>query len=448
MYLPIVLIIILLIVILAYYYYLVNNSVNRFKESFEDVSVPSATTQPTNALIEQQPMIIEPGVYNQAYSLTKFSPKMRMNLSIDPLSRGSDRILVPIHLITTLDNKYLAVFNDGQLYTKTNLIDDTLWVGPLNNSLYGDSLNGVGMRMVMFYPLNKNQERQVRLLGVGADNMLYYKEDEKLTSKWKKTPVLQSLVYLFCDFQEKDTKYPLLYGINSDGNMLCKMQDNTRPIETIEEDEFMQIKFISPEPLILNNLKMLKVYWDRNGFMIGIGQDFRLYQKKGIDWKIRPWETNEEIRGKNSGANTKVIDVLMDKDAQMIGLVLEDEMIKIKKQNQSYYLADFESLEKINNTTTTYTQYQTIKQKTGFDWEAYFNFEDYDEHLYRTNNLQALYQKSVLQNKQKLRKICKDKNSISVGNTDARNFELEREMTKKNSKIEALNQELFGLLNL
>jgi hypothetical protein len=355
-------------------------------------------------------------------------------------------MLVPIHLITTLDNKYLAVFNDGKLYTKHNLSDDDLWIGPLNNSLYGDSQNGIGMRMVMFFPLNKNQERQVRLLGIGADNMLYYKEDEKLTGKWKKAPSNDNLIYLFCDFQEKDTKYPLLYAINTSGNILYKSQYNERPNETIEEEDFMKIKFITPEPLVFNNIKILKIFWDRNGFMIGIGQDFRLYQKKGIDWKVRPWETNEEIRGKNKGANTKVIDMLMDKDAQMIGLVLEDDMIKIKKQNQPYYLADFDSLKNTGDDKILYTQYQMIKYKTGFDWDAYFNFEDLDEHLYRTNNLQALYQRSVLKNKQKLKKICKEKNPIV--NTDARNFDLERSLIEKNNKIDILNKELSGLLNL
>jgi hypothetical protein len=453
MHLAIVLIIILVIVILVYYFYLVNESKdtnNVMTELFEDVQTGSniSITTPTKSIIEDVPNIKEPYIYSESYNLAKLSPKLRMNLSIDPLSRGTDRMLVPIHLITTMDNKYLAVFNDGNLYTKNNLIDDTLWVGPLNNSLYGDSQNGIGMRMVMLFPLNKNQERQVRLLGIGTDNMLYYKEDEKITSKWKKSPNTDNLIYLFCDYQEKDVRYPLLYGININGNIVCKIEDNMQPNESIDENDFLKIKFTSPSPTIYSNAKMLKVYWDRNGFMIGIGQDFRLYQKKGIDWKVRPWEINEEIRGKNTGANTKVIDMLMDKDAQMVGLVLEDDMIKIKKQNQPYYLADFDSLQNIVDTKTVYTQYQMIKYKTGGDWDSYFNFEDLDEHLYRTNNLQALYQRSVLKNKQKLKKICKERNSVSVTNTDARNFDLERSLIEKNNKIDILNKELSGLLNL
>ena len=55
---------------------------------------------------------------------------MRQNLRIDPSSSNIDpntkkvynRILVPIHLITTLDSKYLAVFNDGQLYMKSDIV--------------------------------------------------------------------------------------------------------------------------------------------------------------------------------------------------------------------------------------------------------------------------------------------------------------------------------------
>jgi hypothetical protein len=59
--------------------------------------------------------------------------------------------------------------------------------------------------------------------------------------------------------------------------------------------------------------------------MLGIGQDFRLYQKKGIDWRIRQWENSEERRGTNSGSNTQLIDVYMDNDSRMVGLVLDSE---------------------------------------------------------------------------------------------------------------------------
>ena len=71
----------------------------------------------------------------------------------------------------------------------------------------------------------------------------------------------------------------------------------------------MKLPFDEPSKPIINNAKMLKVYWDRNGFLLGIGQDFQIYQKKGIDWKVRPWELDSKIRGTSDGALTKVIDL-------------------------------------------------------------------------------------------------------------------------------------------
>ena len=190
------------------------------------------------------------------------------------------RLLVPIHIIYTLDKKYLAVFNDGKLYIKNNLFDDTLWVGPLNNSLIGSQEDGIGMRMIMFFPFNSNNERQNKLLGVGQDGFLYCKENEDLQSQWIKSSGENNdgLVYVFCDFyQDKVNYYPILYGITSDGKIVYKNQNKQAPIDTISGDDFMKLPFSEPDKPIINNAKMLKVYWDRNGFLLGIGQDFKIY---------------------------------------------------------------------------------------------------------------------------------------------------------------------------
>jgi hypothetical protein len=451
--LPLIIIIILILIILVYSVTFLEPKNNNIKassidtiENFASPVIIPPTTQ----------KIVQAAVYAEAFSRPSIPNELKLNLIIDPTSSNIDpktrkqynRLLVPIHLITTMDNKYLAVFNDGKLYSKNNLIDDTLWIGPLKNSLFGSQEIGIGMRMVMFFPLIVNQERQIRLFGIGADNLLYYKETESLASKWLQSPGQEQLVYLFCDYYETNIKYPLLYAINSLGEIVYKNANGQPPEDTIEEKDFIALPFSSPNPPIINNIKILKVFWDRNGFMIGISTDFKIYQKKGIDWKIRPWENSVQVRGKNPGSSATVIDMLMDNDSRMIGLVLDQDkvkpMIKIQKQDQPYYLADFESLNDSKPDKKMYTNYQMIKYKTGFDWEVFLNFEDLDEYLYRTNNLQAIYQRSIMNDKIKLKKICKDR--APVTNTEARNFDLERAITEKDTKINTLNKELEGLL--
>ncbi len=441
-----IIILVLVIIIVLYYILIIKN------KKIENFESPTPSQPPK---LFNPNILPESVIYSQTANIT---PMMKKNLRIDPFSSNIDqdtkkeytRILVPTHLITTLDSKYLAVFNDGQLYMKSDIVDDTLWMGPLDNSLYypPNRKIGIGMRMVMFFPLIKNQEREVRLLGIGADNLVYYKENEKLTSQWKRAPTKNPLVYLFCDFYEENNKYPLLYGINVYGNIVYKNDNGTAPSDIIEEDEFMALPFTPKSPVILNNIPLLKVYWDRNGFMIGIGTDFKLYQKNGIDWKVRPWEISKEIRGTNPGSSATVIDMLMDKDSRMIGLVLNNDpvkpMISIQKQKDPYYLSDFESLQDSIQSNKKYNTYDIMKYKTGFDWQQFFSFEDADEHIYREHNLQAIYQKQLLEDKAKLKKICKDRKPAT--NTEMRNYDLEKEISVKDEKINTLNKELEGLL--
>jgi hypothetical protein len=456
-YYPSIIILVLLCLIFVYYIILIkrkNNKIEHFVGEEDDEENQEMIRASRNFLPE-------PPIYTEAYTkATDVAETLKLNLRIDPLGRDINpttkklynRLLVPIHIITTLDNKCLAVFNDGKIYKKNNLYDDALWIGPLTNSLYGSQEFGIGMRMIMFFPFNNNQEREVRLLAVGADNCFYYKEKDDINSEWIQAPIENNnnndkLVYLFCDFYEKNTQYPLLYGITTTGSFVFKNINGEAPMNTIEEEDFVKLPFSEPSPVISNNIKLLKVYWDRNGFMLGIGQDFKIYQKKGIDWKVRPWDTEVSTRGNNKGSNTKVIDLMMDTDARMVGLVLDsdkkNQMIKIQKQEQPYYLSDFENLG-TSPATKSFTTYDVIKYKTGFDWSAYFNFEDPDEVYYRTNNVNALKQRAIMKDRLKLRKICQNRNPLKQA--EARNFELENKMKDRETKIMTLTKELGGLL--
>jgi hypothetical protein len=464
-------ILVTIIVIILLYWFSIKNKSN--KEGF--VGDSNVLTSPTTEIVPNDVMAAqnwyknltdnqERTIYQEAYdsiSEDKLSPMLKFNLKIDPRGKTTDdtgkvfeRLLVPIHVTPLLDGRVLAVFNDGRLYLKKNLFNDQLWLGPLDNSLYGSQENGVGMRMVMIFPLNKNYERQIRLIGVGQDNCLYFKDTEDLQSQWIKSETNETgndkLIYLFSDYHLKeDPYYPLLYGINTEGKIVYKNFNGQNPLNTVEDLDLMnKANFTETNPRINDNIKVLKVFWDRNGFMLGIGQDFRLYQKKGIDWKVRPWETAEESRGTNPGSNTLLIDIIMDYDARMVGLVLDSNnnppMIRIKKQNLSYYLADFEEIGNVTVQNRLYNDQEAIKFKTGVDWISYLSFEDPDEVLYRSNNLQAIYQRSIMTDRLRLRKLCKDRKPTN--NLEVRNFEFERTVQEKEKRINQLTGELEGLL--
>lgn len=447
----------LVLSIVIYYLYITRSSNSKHLkktniENFEDSS--SSKDVEIGQLPDGLKPIQDPPLYQNLYESGILSPMLNFNLKIDPLRREVDydtkkthkRLLVPIHLINRLDGRIIAVFNDGKLYTKNDLNKDRLWMGPLNNSLYSNQDNGVGMRMVMEFPFNVNQEREIRLIGVGQDGNMYYKESEDLESPWIQTPD-NDLIYLFCDYhQEQEKYYPVLYGINGSGQFVYKNIKGEYPPQDIELKDFVMIPFTSMNPSVSDNMNVFKVYWDRNGFMIGIGSDLKVYQKRGIDWKVRPWEINDDVRGDNPGSKARVIDLLMDNDGRMYGLVIDrkNEMIEIRKQDQPYYLADFDDYNKIGEIPKSYNDQEKIKFSTGLDWNVYLSFADQEEDIYRNNNLQAIHQRNILMNKMKLRKLCSSRNPIAK--LEVKNFELEDQIKEKNNKIDQLNKELESLL--
>jgi cupin superfamily acireductone dioxygenase involved in methionine salvage len=434
-----------------------NNNKNNLIEGFNE----------TNTIELDRILTNDPPIYINVFKKNENLPDiLKLNLRIDPLRRDFDfsspnkkpyqRLLIPLHIITMLDGSILALFNDGKLYKKNNLLDDQLWTGPLNNSLYGNENDGIPMRQILLFPLNHKNERQIKLFGVGVDGFFYYKETENIQSKWIKNdnPRNNNLIYLFCDYHQgiEDTEYsPLLYGINGQGEFVIKtLVNGENPPFSIEDNDFIPLPFNIVSPRINSNIKVIKVYWDRNGFMIGIGEDLRLYQKKGIDWKVRPWEIDETMRGNNEGSNTKVIDIIMDSDARMVGIVLDDKgnepMIRIRKQEHSYYLSDFKNPSALVHHRKVYSDMDLLKFKTGLDWTTYLSIEDPDEVLYRTNNLQAINQRNVMKDKLRLRNLCNSRNPNI--NLETRNFELENEIKKRETKLNRLNTQLGELLEL
>lgn len=485
--------IVILISLFGLFYFLYNkhNGNNNIKEGFEEESPLSLEETPkledlselsinTNILdtkVEDNnqsytilgPSLIEEsakevfGEYDPIACNLKITNKEQFCYNPESQKRWK-RQLVPIHIIQDHQGQYLAVFNDGQLYRKENLIDKKLWIGPLNNSLaHNQDGQEVPLRMVMLYPFEKEtnvgqssqevQYKVLKLLGVGVDGNLYVKDTEDYQSNWNQISGgnNQNLIYIFTDFVQSKEKtslvpnsellaeveindggsndyYPKLWAINGNGQF---MQKETNSLES-KFKVFNHI--VEPVP-------MIKVCWDKNGFMLGIGSDFRIYKKKSTQWKtLQAWDLD------NGPSEYKVIDLLLDKDGHFFGVVLDDRLgrIRLMKQTEFYYLAEFEFLELTNqHKPQIFSTYDIIHHKSGFDIQTYNSYQDSEEEIYRTDNLEAIHQRNMLESRRKLQALCKKRNPQR--NLVARNFEFENLLSEQKNKIKELSQEIVRL---
>jgi hypothetical protein len=119
-------------------------------------------------------------------------------------------------------------------------------------------------------------------------------------------------------------------------------------------------------------------------------------------------------------------------------------MILLQKQDQTHYLADHDDPESVGTNPRVFSDIKLSMFKTGLDWETYLSFEDPDEILYRSNNLQAIQQRSIMMNRLKLRELCKSRNPLM--NLEARNFNLERAIQTKEKRATELRKELDALI--
>ena len=153
---------------------------------------------------------------------TLFTQSIRMRCNMIPASSNVEceiegnsfvRYIFPIHMLPMPDSSILAVFNDGRLYSKNNLLNNQ-WQGPLKNSIPFDS---VPLRMITI------NYKDNSLLGIGYDNRLYAKQADStgninVQGIWTLVPNNDDIIYCFTDI---DTKK--LVSIDVTGKLLIKI---------------------------------------------------------------------------------------------------------------------------------------------------------------------------------------------------------------------------------
>ena len=218
-------------------------------------------------------------------------------------------------IIPTIDNHWLGiVWFDKRLVGmyRTDSLSSKNWL-LLNNSMPDN----------MIRPVFITYDKDRKLLGIFEeenDNMLekrrfhlFKKKELDLESEWEhieKTKIV-SIVY---DLDE------IMLGLDIDGKLYKKTDEKIH-----SQWNRLDLNF--------KHIPMRKILFDyASEYMIGIGADFRIYKKTGINWRINEWD--EPSPNTLSGL---VRDICYDYDGHIIGL----SRVGLVKKKEKNYLSEF-----------------------------------------------------------------------------------------------------------
>lgn len=374
-------------------------------------------------------MSIKPTIYEKSLN-NLYGNNIRMMCNILPTLDNSVCVIgstpfvkytFPIHMIKLQNGQILAVFNDGRIYSKDNILA-TIWNGPHDNSLPN---NSVPLRMITLTNDLSN------LLGVGYDNKLYISSLDingglDTDAIWKPVPNNTNIIYVIYD---RDTH--CLVSIDTSGKLFIK---KTQDI-TDNNTEITNILIDRP---------LLRLYYDVYGYMLAIDTNFNLYQFKEKDWKT--CGLNLE-RGHNL---SKINDILYNNDGKLIGLVFVENanMLHVMKQSEIFYLSQFIPLdiqetlqETTKNNNFMLSDADIINNKIGYINPVILNADDdtIDQ------DVSFAFHKQTLENQKKLRDFCNSR-SATVGETNVENYDLLSNVEQNTEKINLLQAVLNNLI--
>lgn len=342
------------------------------------------------------------------------------------------RTLFPVHIIRMYSGAYLAVFNDGLIYTKDSM-SDKFWSGPLKYSMPEDNQP---LRMISLMA-------DGTLIGVAYNNKLYKKTPstnknikgyKQFETQWQLIPKCNNIIYIMYisdpSSTATNTSADLLVGINTTGMLVKKNAAN------MATDDFT----------VMTNERfpVLKIFFDKNGFMLGIGADFKLYKKTTGNWSSSAFDLTA------GGNPTLVNDVIYDNDGKLYGLVMLPSVntVELQKQQQTYYLSSFIPLEFMVTASSDslqsniITDLDIIKFKTGANVSNLVGIAD---PLLLDNSPDVVSKLLDIENESKLRTFCIDKGYLSK--SEYQNYELLNQIDEQKNKITRLNELLGQLTN-
>jgi hypothetical protein len=404
-----ILLILIAVVIILYYdklfpsAKLINNQ--QQLESFITVSDFLESKEGINTIYEKS--IIK-------HPILKDNPELVCN--IIPILDCPSRKKFPVHMIKLINNKYVAVFNDGMLYTSDNY-KDNIWNGPLINSMPN---RFTPLRMINTTPYGN------MLVGVAYDGRCYIKSSEgllDLTVEWQlMSDVSDSInvIYLMYYF-DKEFKKARKMIINAEGRLMLQNNDGS----------FREINSSYPF--------LLKVFYDTNGYLLGIDENFNLGSFDQKDWTL---DTSTYAEKSPINTNNYLVDIIYDNDNKLIGITFNstDNIFKLEKQNGIGYEYKFYLLDKYEKISQRINKYQIIISKLGMG-ELLGLFKDTVYDL--DNDIELAYQRQLIADTAELRDFCSKRQELLSG--DFIDLELSTQLKNNQEKIDKINLLLTDL---
>lgn len=359
------------------------------------------------------------------HSFINKSPDLICNLL--PILDCPNRRNYPVHIIKTINGDFIAVFNDGQLYTNNN-IKQNVWSGPLNNSLIN---RDTPLRMITTTPEGHE------LIGIGYDNKVYIKRSPDkildLEVEWQ----------LYEDIKENQNIIYLLYhkeeNNNLSNNKIKKIIVNVDGKIMLEDDNgnFVDVLNISN--------KFIKLYFDTNGYMLAIDNNFRLGTFDDKNWLNSKYSVKYPVNNYNY-----LIDIIYDTDNKLFGLTFDfiNGNIDLKKQPEIGYNNKFVTIDKTaeqaNNILTTR---DIIASKLGNE-SALGNVKAsellFDQNVEIDNDIEMARQRQSLEDIAEIKQLCKKR--MDVLDTNFIDIELNKELVKNQKLIEEANKKIAELI--
>lgn len=344
-------------------------------------------------------------------------PEMASNI-IPTYKSNQNKKLFPVHIIKTITDKYIAVFNDGKIYSTDNL-RESMWVGPYINSMPD---NIIPLRNITTNPEGN------RLVGIGYDNKVYIKNNNNLLdlkAEWEameNIPVDLDIIYL-------------TYYFNEDANIskLLLINDKGRLVKEDANGDFAEVSGNYPA--------FIKIFYDYNNYMIGLTDEFQIGR-----FDNKNWETSKFADKTNLNKHNLLLDILYDADMSLFGLCFDinKNMIEIKKQDGVGYDKKFLPLLKDEDVSNKMINEDIIKSKLGSIKKLGF-FAESDKISAFDNDINIAYQRQILQDNAKLRAFCK-KRQKHITN-DIIDLELDNQIKDNDNKIKEIKTVLNNLLN-
>jgi len=368
------------------------------------------------------------------------------------LIKKNHDLIFPVHkiLITVTENQksnykrdfYLIIANDGLLYTQT--VGNSLYEGPLTNSVVkDDSDNLIPMKMI-------TMDNKSNLYGVGFDGKLYKKAYEinnpdsdikimNLESEW----ILDEKDY-------NDLNYILF--VNDDGiqkTLLIKMDGSVFLDESdISNKEDKQVILCELSTIDNNpeSIKIIKIMHHRSGYLLGIGDNFKLYRSENI-YKNSDTLNKLHFNFKNPDlkhpSDYYFYDVDYDNYGRLKCQVIDTSAAILKSviQTGSYFTADFRDISSqdltiLPNKEIDLSNKDILNYKCGTIVIREIPYE------YGENDLQKATVRQNIKENQQLRKFCKDQNYHYASIDDYHDFDLKLKINSHNQLIKELENKI------